>query len=100
LEILPALFVVYWLSVLAWSLLAGRLCAVLSRRHPLLYEALGRPAPAGGGLRSDFALLRFLLHRRDRFVEDRGLIRLCGAMRSLLCGYTLFFLTLPGLVLR
>lgn len=95
-EILPGLFVVYWLSVLAWSLMAGRLCALLSRRHPLLYEALGRT----GGLRGDLALLRFLLHRRDRFVEDRGLIRLCGAMRSLLCGYALFFLTLPGLILR
>lgn len=95
-EILPGLFVVYWLSVLAWSLMAGRLFALLSRRHPLLYEALGGP----GGLRGDLALLRFLLHRRDRFVEDRGLIRLCGAMRSLLCGYALFFLTLPGFVLR
>ncbi len=99
-EILPSLFIVYWLSVLAWSLMAGRLCALLSRRHPLLYEALGRPGPAVGGLRGDLALLRFLLRRRDRFVEDRGLIRLCGAMRSLLCGYALFFLTLPGLILR
>lgn len=95
-EVLPSLFIVYWLSVLVWSLMAGRLCALLSRRHPLLYATLRRT----GGLRGDLALLRFLLNRRDRFIEDRGLIRLCGAMRSLLCGYALFFLTLPGLILR
>jgi hypothetical protein len=100
-SLLPILFVVYWSSVLAWYLMASRLCVTLSRRHPLLYDALGRPAPAAGsGLKGDLALLRFLLGRRYRFLEDRGLVRLCGAMRTLLCVYALFFLTLPGLMLR
>jgi hypothetical protein len=100
-EMLPTLFVVYWLSVLAWSLMTGRLCVALARRHPLLYESLGRPRPLGGaGFRGDLALLRFLVHRRDRFAGDRGLVRLCGLMRFFLCGYALFFFTLPGLVLR
>jgi len=92
----PLLFLVYWISVLAWSLMAGRLCAVLSGRHPMLYAALGCP----GSLRSDLALLRFLVRRRDRFAGDRGLSRLCGTMRFCLCGYTLFFFTLPGLFVR
>lgn len=99
--LIPVLFAVYWMSVLVWSLLASHLCQSLSRRHPLLYEALGRPAPlAGTGLRSDFALLRFLLAGRDRFTEDRRLVRICGAMRVLLVAYFAFFLTLPGLLLR
>lgn len=100
-SLLPALFAVYWLSVLAWSLLAARLCGALSERHPLVYAALGRPAPlAANGLRGDVALLRFLLGGRYRFLDDRKLVRLCGAMRTLLVVYVLFFLTLPGLALR
>lgn len=96
---LPFLFSVYWSAVLAWCLMAARLCQSLSRRHPLLYDALGRPRPlAGSDLRGDLALLRFLLAGRDRFLEDRGVACLCGAMRVLLCAYVLFFLTIPGLV--
>lgn len=97
---LPVLFSVYWLSVLAWCLLAERLCASLSRRHPLLYESLGRPAPlaTGSGMQDAFALLGFLLRRRDRYVDDPRLARLCGAMRGLLIAYSLFFLMLPALV--
>lgn len=100
-RLIPVLFTIYWSSVLVWSLLASHLCDSLSRRHPLLYEALGRPALLSGtGLRSDFALLRFLLAGRDRFTEDRRLVRICGAMRVLLAVYVVFFLTLPGLLLR
>ena len=104
-SLLPALFAVYWTSVLVWCLLASRLCEGLSRRHPLLYTALGRPAPLAAnalkaGLQGDMALLRFLLGGRYRFLEDRGIVRLCGAMRALLCVYALFFLALPGLLLR
>ncbi len=94
------LFSVYWLSVLIWCLLAERLCASLSRRHPLLYESLGRPAPlaAGSGMQDAVALLGFLLRRRDRTVDDPRLARLCGAMRGLLIGYSLFFLMLPAVL--
>jgi len=100
-RLLPALFAVYWLSVLVWSLLAARLCGALSERHPLVYAALGRPALlAATGLRGDVALLRFLLGGRYRFLDDRGLVRLCGAMRAFLFVYVLLFLTLPGLALR
>lgn len=98
---MPALFAVYWSSVLVWCLMASRLCDGLSRRHPLLYAALGRPAPlAANDLKGDMALLRFLIGGRYRFLEDRGLVRLCGAMRALLCVYVLFFLALPGFLLR
>lgn len=104
-SLMPALFAVYWSSVLVWCLMASRLCEGLSRRHPLLYAALGRPAPLAvnplkADLKGDMALLRFLLGGRYRFLEDRGLVRLCGAMRALLCVYVLFFLALPGLLLR
>lgn len=100
-SLFPVLFAVYWSSVLAWYLMASRLCVALSRRHPLLYDTLGRPAVSGrSDLRGDLALMRFLLGRRDRFLDDRGLGRLCGAMRTFLCVYALFFLALPGLVLR
>jgi hypothetical protein len=98
---LPALFAVYWLSVLVWSLLAARLCEALSLRHPLLYDSLGRPALlASNGLRGDFALLRFLVGGRYRLLDDRSLVRLCGAMRVFLVVYVLVFLSLPSLALR
>lgn len=100
-SLLPVLFAVYWTSVLVWCLMASRLCEGLSRRHPLLYATLGSPTPlAANDLKTDMALLRFLLGGRYRFLEDRGLVRLCGAMRTLLCVYVLFFLALPGLLLR
>lgn len=95
----PLLFAVYWMSVLVWSLMAERLRLGLSQRHPLLYAALGRPAGArNDSLRGNIALLDFLLRRRDRFTEDRELARLCGAMRLLLAGYALFFVTVPALL--
>jgi len=100
-SLFPVLFAVYWCSVLAWYLMASRLCGALSRRHPLLYDTLGRPAVSGRtDLRGDLALMRFLIGRRDRFLDDRRLGQLCGAMRTFLWVYALFFLALPGLVLR
>lgn len=101
-SLFPMLFAVYWSAVLVWYLMASRLCATLSHRHPLLYDALGRPAPAGrSDLRGDLALMRFLLVGRYRCLgaEDRGLVRLCGAMRAFLCVYVLFFLSLPAFYL-
>jgi hypothetical protein len=100
-NLFPVLFAVYWSSVLVWFLMASRLRATLSQRHPLLYATLGRPAVfAGSDFREDLALMRFLLGRRDRSLDDRGLVRLCGAMRTFLWVYTLFFLALPSLMLR
>ena len=66
------------------------------------YEALGRPAPlaAGSKLQDAVALLGFLLRRRDRYVDDPRLARLCGAMRGLLVVYSLFFLTVPAVLVR
>ena len=92
--VFPGLFCVYWLSVLLWWRMAEQLCSGLSGRHPLLWATLGRTAVR------ELAILGFLLRRRDRFLEDRSLIRLCGAMRVLLAGYFLFFLTLPALLPR
>ena len=67
----------------------------IRRNTALLSAALGRPTPlAANDLKGDMALLRFLLGGRYRFLEDRGLVRLCGAMRTLLCVYVLFFLAL------
>jgi hypothetical protein len=98
----PVLFAVYWISVLAWCLMAARLCRTLSQRHPLLYDTLGRPAllATGQGVQGELALLWFLLRRRDRFIGDRKLARLCGAMRGLFVVYLLFFLTLPAFLLQ
>jgi hypothetical protein len=90
-SLFPVLFAVYWSSVLVWFLMASRLRAALNQRHPLL---------CGTGFHGDLALMRFLLGRRDRSTDDRGLARLCGAMRTFLWVYTLFFLALPSLVLR
>ena len=100
-SLFPVLFVVYWSAVLVWCLMASRLCDSLSRRHPLVYDALGRPAPLdASGLRGDVALLGFLFRGRYRLLEDRGLARLCGAMRVLFCVYAIFFVSVPALFLR
>lgn len=90
---IPYLFSVYWLAVLLWTLMAERLCAGLSRRHPLLWASLGRTRI------KEMALLGFLLRRRDRFLQDRALARLCGVMRALLTVYVLVFLLAPALLL-
>jgi hypothetical protein len=87
------LFAFYWLSVLVWFLLAERLCTGLSRRHPLLYAALGTGRT---GLRGPLALLGFLVRRRDRFMDDEEIARLCRFMRTLLIVYALVFLSAPA----
>lgn len=89
---IPYLFSVYWLSVLLWSLMSERLCAGLSLRHPLLWASLERTRIR------EMALLGFLLRRRDRFLQDRPLARLCGTMRALLTVYVLVFLLAPALL--
>ena len=97
----PVLFAAYWVSVLVWCAMAQRLSDLLSQRHPLVYAALGHPAAvAAPGMRREIAVLGFLLRRRDRFVYDRSLARLCGFMRGFLVAYSLFFLTLPAFVLQ
>jgi hypothetical protein len=99
-KLVPILFVVYWLSVLGWSLLVSRLCHGLRTRHPLLYESLGRPSlAAAGGVKGELGLLRFLFARRYRFLRDPGLVLLCGTMRFFLVGYVLLFFTLPAFAL-
>ena len=99
-RVIPCLFSVYWLSVLLWSLMADRLSAGLSRRHPMVWAALDRTAGAvGKGFVREAALLGFLLRRRDRFLGDQALGRLCGVMRALLAGFVVFFLTVPALLL-
>lgn len=99
-RVIPCLFSVYWLSVLLWSLMADRLSAGLSGRHPMVWAALDRTAGAvGKGFLREAALLGFLLRRRDRFLGDRALGRLCGVMRALLAGFVVFFLTVPALLL-
>ena len=90
---IPYLFSVYWLSVLLWTLMSERLCAGLSLRHPLLWASLERTRIR------EMALLGFLLRRRDRFLQDSSLARLCGAMRALLTVYVLVFLLAPALFL-
>jgi hypothetical protein len=88
----PCLFGVYWLSVLAWSLMADRLCAGLRGRHPGLWAALD-------GRSREVALLGFVVRGGDLSLEDRPLARLCGAMRVLLAVYVLFFLAAPTVLL-
>ena len=89
----PLLFSIFWLTLLAWSLLACRLTEGLRARHPLVYQRLS----SLGGAGHEIGLLRFVWVRRDRFLGDPGVSRLCLAMRALLVSYVLFFLMLPGL---
>ena len=91
--------VVYAVAVVVWSLLASLLRRTLSGRHPLLFQTLRATSRPGLlGLGSELALLRFVFAGRDRFTRDRRLVLLCGAMRSMLCVYGLFFLVVPTLL--
>ncbi|HUP22450.1 MAG TPA: hypothetical protein VNB06_05865 [Thermoanaerobaculia bacterium] len=97
--ILLSVTVVYAVAVVLWTLLASLLRRTLSARHPLLFQTLcATSGPGRAGLGSDLALLRFVFAGRDRFTRDRKLVLLCGAMRSILCVYGLFFLVVPTLL--
>jgi hypothetical protein len=91
---LPLLFAVFWTSVLAWSLLVGRLAEGLRSRHPLVYQTLGPPM-AAGPLGRELALLRFLLAGRYQRLDDPALVRLSGVLRSFLLAYAAFFAVAP-----
>jgi hypothetical protein len=99
--VLPLLFAVFWASVLAWTLLAGRVDESLRRRHPLVHQALGAAALESPLLVGrELALLRFLVAGRYQRLGDPGLQRLCGLLRTLLLAYVAFFLVAPALMLR
>jgi len=103
---LPVLFAVFWTSVLAWTLLVGRLTESLRRRHPLVYDALGgaevAAAGPGGqiGVGRELALLRFLISGRYQFLDDPALVRLCGLLRTFLLAYAAFFVVAPAVLLK
>lgn len=102
--VLPLLFAFFWTSVLAWTLLVGRLSEGLRSRHPLIYDALGRPAEARlaavGPMGRELALLRFLLGGRYQLLDDPGLVRLCGLLRTFLIAYAAFFLVAPVALMK
>lgn len=98
--LIPALFSVFWVSVLAWCLLVAGLERHLATRHPLVHAGLGRTGTAGLPLGRELAVLRFLCAGRDRGLGDAGLGRRCNLLRLLLVGYTLFFLATPTLLAR
>jgi hypothetical protein len=98
---MPFLVSVFWTSVLAWSLLAGRLAQDLKSRHPRVYASLARPAVASPvPFEPEIALLRFLLARRHARLGDARLARLGDAMRHLFLAYVAFFLAAPLLLVR
>jgi hypothetical protein len=103
---LPVLFAVFWTSVLAWTLLVGRLTEALRRRHPLVYDALGGVGVAAAGpgrpmgVGRELALLRFLISGRYQFLDDPALARLCGVLRTFLLAYAAFFAVAPVLLLK
>lgn len=100
-HLVPALFAVFWVSVLAWCLLVAGLERRLAARHPLVHAALGRSdggAVAGLPLGRELAVLRFLCTGRDRWLQDPELKRRCGLLRLLLAGYTAFFFATSALL--
>jgi hypothetical protein len=93
----PALFSVFWVSVLAWCLLVAGLERRLAVRHPLVHAALGR-SDQGLPLGREMAVLRFLCTGRDRWLQDPELGRRCGLLRVLLAGYMAFFFATSALL--
>jgi hypothetical protein len=98
--LIPALFSVFWVSVLAWCLMVAGLERHLAARHPAVHAGLGRTGNGNLPLGRELAMLRFLCAARDRGLGDSGLGRRCTALRLLLVGYTVFFLVTPTLLSR
>lgn len=78
--------------VLAWFVLVKLLFTRLERAHPEKYESMGKPSlfwrnsPAGA-----FAMLKFLVAREHRSLNDSYLSKLSDAMLVFLLIYMVLF---------
>lgn len=78
--------------VVVWFVLIAVLLRQLQRKHPVTYEAMGRPGlfigntPASSG-----AVLRFIAFREHRVLRDAGLSCLCDGMLVFMAAYLVFF---------
>ena len=89
------IFAILACMVLVWFILVKMLFNRLESSHPAKYEAMGRPtlflrnSPAGA-----FAMLKFLVAREHKILDDSYLSKLSDAMLVFLLTYTVLFLAL------
>ncbi len=89
------IFAILACMVLVWFILVKMLFNRLGASHPAKYDAMGRPtlflrnSPAGA-----FAMLKFLVTREHRILDDSYLSTLSDAMLVFLLIYTALFLAL------
>jgi len=86
-----ALFAVLFCMVLVWFALVALLFAALRARHSPTYMALGRSSLFANTVNTSFQLLRFLLQRNYRGLNDPPLQRLCNFMVAFLFAYVVLF---------
>lgn len=89
------IFAILACMVLVWFVLVKILFSRLESSHPAKYEAMGSPSlflrnsPAG-----TFALLKFLVAREHKILNDGSLSKLSDAMLAFLLIYLVLFLAL------
>jgi hypothetical protein len=91
-RIFIALITVLFCMVLIWFVLLSYLFASLRKRHEATYVSLGRPSLfVNNNLATTHSLLKFLLARHYRRLNDLPLERLCNFLVAFFVVYLVLF---------
>ena len=94
-EGIPYEFPILISMVLVWFVLLHLLFSRLEKRHPMKYEAMGRPSLIlRNHLAGTLAMLAFLVRREHRALGDSYLSKLSDGMLVFFAAYLVLFLGL------
>lgn len=94
-ELFPVLFGVLFCSVFVWFALCVKLFKMLETRHPVKFNAMGRPSLVmNNNLSNNISFMRFLLKREYVELNDPVVSRLSSVMLVYLIVYLIGFMIL------
>jgi hypothetical protein len=89
---MPYLFGILMACVALGFFLQSRLYDMLRKRHPKVYESLGRPTLfLNNSIQNGLAVQGFILFGRFKQIDDPKLVRLCSFLRVFAICYLVFF---------
>ena len=91
-DIDPILFGGLFILVFTWFYLCHRMFAILKKRHPDKYEALGKPSLIlNNTISNNLLFIKFLFGRGWRELNDKGASALGNSMLVFFALYTIIF---------
>ena len=86
-------FIVLIVSILIWFYLCARFDTILKKRHPMIYEEIGKPnLLTNNTFSNNILFFKFLFSNEWKKLNDQKLIKLAQFMKLFFIGYICFLL--------